>query len=240
MTGVAHSSLACLHSSLPPPLLACGRLINSLYHEQHNTHWISTTIESTSYLHVSTQLINKASLQPQHKKMVYPCNPISYERHPIIIFEEWETMGMFDDIFESDPSITCADSNTSSDRNSIISYISTTPDEVAARQFDQSLSTVSTISSPPSSGESLNITLSDPLPSTPKAGLKVQSPSSSQDDKEKHLESASFSKAEENKKEKGLSTSKKPTEVTPISHTNTHERNKGIKKRRVSYVSKAA
>ena len=152
---------------------------------------------------------------------------------------------MFDDIFESDPSITCADSNSSSDHNSIISYISTTPDEVAARQFDQSLSTVSTISPPPpASGESHNITLTDPLPSTPKAGPKVQSPSSSQDDKEKHLESASFSKAEENKKEKGLSkslsTSKKPTEATPTSHTNIHERNKGIKKRRVSYVSKAA
>lgn len=176
----------------------------------------------------------------QHKKMVYPCGPISHERHPIVIFEEWEAMGMFDNIFESDPIITCADSN--SDRNSIISYISTTPDEVAVQQFNQSLSTVSTISPPPSSGASLKIVLTDPLPSTPKASLKVQSPSSSQDDGKKHLESESapFSKVEENKKEKGPSTIKKPTETTPISHVDIHVRNKSIKKRRVSYVSKAA
>ena len=145
---------------------------------------------------------------------------------------------MFDDIFESDPSNTCADSI--SDHNSIISFISTTPDEVAARQFDQSLSTVSTVSSPPSSVASLNIALDDPLPSTPNAGLKVQSTSSSQDDEEKHLESAPFSKAEESKKEKGQSTSKKTAEATPNSHTDVHERSKEIKKRRVSYVSKAA
>ena len=171
--------------------------------------------------------------------MVYPCGPISYERHPIVIFEEWEAMGIFDDTFDSDPSINGpSTSSRLSSPNSIISFISTTPDEVVVQEYNHSLSTVSAISSPPTSGATFNIASVDPPPPMLKSDPKVHVPSPSQNDEGKGLESASFTKAEENKKEEAPPTSKKQTEATPGPKANTT--NKDKKKQRVSYVSKAA
>lgn len=32
--------------------------------------------------------------------MVYPSGPVSHERHPMLIFQEWEAMGLFDIVSE--------------------------------------------------------------------------------------------------------------------------------------------
>lgn len=83
-------------------------------------------LQVPSYLHIHPVI------------MVYPCGPVSHERHHMAIFQEWEAMGLFDvvpeDKTESDCIIASLATNSSHEAttttNATSAKFSTPPPEI--------------------------------------------------------------------------------------------------------------